>query len=388
MRISYKYRDQITRTQLISLSTVLFITFLFGLYYTRAHLYSTEFGHDEGYYIEMAKRWVDTGVYAYASDVPNAFVPPGLPVYLALCYKLFGFEPTGLAAIRILQLAFSVLTVFLVYIYGYQLSGMRNVGIIAAGLISLNLNFYSYTYALLTENIYFLSMMLFAVAFTYAQKQDKLWLHFVSGLLFCVCVMIRSAIVIVVFVIYIPTIIKNKHNPIYAFKCLGLFVLGFAMLALPWWIRNIVVLDELILFCKQSHIVFAGMAKDIYALGIAQPESFTGCFGVLLELLKRDPVGTIYWFTIGKFEIFFMQYSEDMFSVFAAIPKNIVVFFGIPTCVRALFSSRYRWGVITFFIYLFVVFLGVPTSRYGLQYLFFLSVAAAYALNSLHLAFR
>ena len=169
---------------------------------------------------------------------------------------------------------------------------------------------------------------------------------------------------------------------VHVFKCAALFFLGFVIVGIPWWIRNIVVLDELILFCKQNHVIFHGMASGIESQGFDRPDSVREYLSLFLTILKNDPKSTLYWYSFEKFEILFMEYSYDMFSVIAAVAKNIVVFLGLPVCVMALFSKRSLPIVINFFAYMLVVFIGVPSSRYGLQFLFFLSVAAAWVLDT------
>ena len=94
------------RREALYLAGILLLTLGLALYYTLPRLRSADFGHDEGYYMAMARRVVEEGVYSYgASGEPNAFVPPGLPLYLALCCRLFGFGPSGLAVMRLLQVS-------------------------------------------------------------------------------------------------------------------------------------------------------------------------------------------------------------------------------------------------------------------------------------------
>ena len=374
----FKSDYQLSKKQKLFLFSAIVLALILALYYVVSHLYSTDFGHDESRYINMAQQLVEKHIYGYSSEVPNAFVPPGYPLFLSFCYLIFGFSPRGLAAIRIIQTIFSVLTVYLTFVFSSKLTENNTVGIISAFLIALNINFYSYTFSFLTENLYFFLMMIFAVFFLFTARQDKLWPHFISGILFSACIMVRSAIFPIILTVYIPVFIKYKNEKKVALTRFLLFVAGFIVLALPWWVRNAVVLHEFIPFCKQDHIFFAGLAEDIYSLGYSQPNGIVGNIAVFFDLLGKDPVGTLSWATLGKFKVIFLDYGNSINELFSEFVSCITVFCGLPICIKGLFCKENRWAFITFFIYLLTVFFGVPSQRYGLQFMFFLSACAAY----------
>ena len=373
----FKSDHQLSKKQKLFLIAAILLALVLSLYYVFSHFYSTDFGHDESRYIKMAQQLVEKHVYGYSSEVPNAFVPPGYPLFLSLCYLIFGFSPSGFAAIRIVQTVFSVLTVYLTFVFAAKLANNNTVGIISVWLIALNLNFYSYTFSFLTENLYFFLMMIFAVFFVFTMRQNKLWPHFVSGLLFCSCVMVRAAIFSILIPAYIPVFLKYKTEKKQAMFRFVLFIFGFVVLALPWWIRNTVVLHEFIPFCKQSHIFFAGLAEDIYSLGYSQPNGFSGNIAVLFDLLQKNPVGTLSWATFGKFKAVFLDYGSSINEAVSEFVSCVTLFCGLPVFIKGLISKAHRWTFITFFVYLFTVFLGVPSQRYGLQFMFFFSVCAA-----------
>lgn len=357
------------------LLAALFLSLLLGIYYVSPCLTSSEFGHDESYYMAMAQRLAEEHVYAYGDSAsPNAFVPPGLPLYLCLCYCLFGFGPQGLAIMRILQIGYTVLTVFLVYVFGKQLTGSAWAGVLAAWMIATNLSFYAYTDTFLTENLYFLFMMSFAVLYSHTLRRDNQG-FFASGLLFCACVMIRSAIAATLPLLLVPIFQKHREEKAQAFSRAGLFLLGFLLLALPWWIRNAVTLHEWIPFCKQKHIVYLGFAEDMSSY--PPPEGIRGHLRLLGELLRTDLWGTLSWMTAGKFKILFLQTGTSLNSRLYAVNTITIVLLGMPVWIWRLFSKRHCLSSLCFLVYLLVVFCGVPDQRYGLQFLFYLSIQAA-----------
>lgn len=366
-----------------ALLAALALTVLLGVYYVSPRLTSSAFGHDEAYYMAMAQRLVEEHFYSYGdSGEPNAFVPPGLPLYLSLCYIVFGFGPKGLAAMRILQIFYTALTVFLAYVFCRQLTWNSPysawTGVVAAWIIATNLSFYSYTAAFLTENLYFLLMMLFAVFYAHTWRRDRLWQYFASGLLFCACVMIRSAIVAILPILLISLLLSRRGENRRSFARFALFLGGFTVLALPWWIRNAVVLHAWIPFCKQEHIVYLGLAKDL--TGFEQPRGIGAHLRLLADLFARDGAEELRWLTVEKFKIIFLEHGSDLNSRLYTINTAFVVALGLPVCVWGLFKGKHRLGSICFLVYLLVVFCGVPAQRYGLQFLFYLSTQAAMLL--------
>jgi 4-amino-4-deoxy-L-arabinose transferase-like glycosyltransferase len=173
--------------------------------------------------------------------------------------KLFGTDVFGIFCIQIVQGILTSLTVFLTFLLGYMLTKKYSVGIIAALLIALNGFFPFLSRFLLTETLYYFTMMLFFVVFVCTMKKDKWWLHFISGILFCVSVMVRPLIIIILPFVYLPYIIeKRKQWKKFVFPILA-FIAGFVIVALPWWIRNIVTMGRLILLLHRPTRYMQGL---------------------------------------------------------------------------------------------------------------------------------
>lgn len=129
--------------------------------------------------------------------------------------------------------------------------------------------------------------------------------------------------------------------------------------------------------------IYAGLAQNVAALGLTDPGSLLGNVALLFKLLLKDPLGTLYWMTLGKFNIIFMANSDVGYGViFTSVVKNITLYIGLAGCVRAFFTREYRWPTIVFLIYLLSSFLFVPTQRYALQYLPFLAIFTGYTSPS------
>ena len=365
------------------LALICITAFLYSLFYVEtAGKYSTSYSPDEGNYINMAKRLLSEGVYSFWGNGPDAYVSPGFPLFLALFMKIFGTDLQGIFCIKVIQCLLSALTVFFTFMLGYLLTKKYSVGIIASTLIAINGVYAFYSCRLLTETLYYFTMMLFFVVFVLAVQRDKLWLHLLSGALLCVSVMVRPLIIIVLPFIYIPLIIRKWKQWKEMCQPILLFAAGFIIVGLPWWIRNLVTMDRLILLATQTNPIYAGLAQNVAALGLTDPGSLLGNVVLLFKLLLKDPLGTLYWMTLGKFNIIFMANSDVGYGViFTSVVKNITLYIGLAGCVRAFFTREYRWPTIVFLIYLLSSFLFVPTQRYALQYLPFLAIFTGYILT-------
>lgn len=379
--------DKARTAQLCALFLICLGAFLYGLYTIELWgRYSTEYTPDEGHYIEMAKRLLAGEYYGYWGGGPDAVVSPGQPVYLVICMAVFGTGLEGIYRIKVLQCVLLAATVFCVYLLGAQLTGRRGVGLLACLIFALNGQPYLYVHRLLTETPYCFFMMLFFVVFAHALKKESPWLHGAAGLCFGAAVMVRPLIIIIAPFLYIPWAVSCWKDWKRLFKPILFFAAGFVLICLPWWVRNLVTLHKVILLATQTNPIYAGLARDVQALGLKDPGSLWGNVKLLLGLLRDDFSGTIYWLTFGKFEIIFMDGLPACHPrILAVFMRNATVFLGLCGGVRAFFSKK-GWGpALVFWVYFASSFLFVPTGRYALQYIPFLAILAAWLLS---LAFK
>lgn len=368
----------------IFLLLVCLLGFLYSLYYAEnwdklSELYTP----DEGNYIAMAKRLLGTGVYGYWGDTPDAYVTPGYPLFLAACMSVFGTSLQALHCIKIVQCVMTGLSVFLVFLVGYLSTKRYAVGIIAAVLMALNGLYPYFSRYLLTETLSVFTSLLFFAVILCATQKNKWWLYLLSGITLCVATMVRPLIVIVFPCIVVAEIIIKWKNHKVWLRNIGFFILGFIIVAMPWWIRNAVTLNQFIPLATQTNPMYAGLAPDVEALGLQDPGTLFGNVILLIKLLFTKPLSTVYWMTFGKFsKIFFDTNSLPYLFELYNIVKNTTVVLGIFGFLRALFSKKHRCTAIIFFIYLLSILLFIPVSRYAVGYLPLLAVAAGYLLDT------
>lgn len=106
--------DKARFAQYCALALICLGAFLYAVYHVEIMgKYSTQYTPDEGNYIEMARRMLNGGPYGYWGDTPDAYVSPGLPVFLVALMALFGSGLKGIYCIQLVQCVQLSATVFL-----------------------------------------------------------------------------------------------------------------------------------------------------------------------------------------------------------------------------------------------------------------------------------
>ncbi|MEI9977452.1 MAG: glycosyltransferase family 39 protein [Edaphobacter sp.] len=103
-------------------------------------------------YGNIARNWMEHGVYSFtqppAAPVPTLIRLPGYPMFLALCFGLFGFDHYG--AVMVVQCAIDLFTCLVIAALAARLFG-RRAGMAALWLTALCPFMAAYTAAPLTE---------------------------------------------------------------------------------------------------------------------------------------------------------------------------------------------------------------------------------------------
>mgnify|MGYP002624541630 CR=1 FL=1 len=352
-------------------------------------LHSTA-GHspDAQNYIAMAQRLVEEGVYSFWGNGPDAYVTPGYPLFLAGCMALFGTGEQGILAVRVLQCLLAAATVLLTYLLGRRVTGSGVVGLIAAALLTGNVPYYYYSQRVLTETLYFFTMVVFFLAFVAAREKGGWARHLVAGMLLAVSVLVRPQLVILVPFLYLPHLWKHRRDWKAAWIPLLCFLGGFVAVCLPWWVRNLVTLHRFVPLATQTNPIFAGLAPDVYGMGLKNPGSLLGNVALFFQLLGENFVGTLNWMTLGKFQVIFLTDFTYSPIVLTAVVKDITLYLGLFGGLLALFTRKGRRYAVLFWIYFLSAFLFVPTSRYSLQYYPLMAIFAGWLLVTAFTAVR
>ena len=195
-------------------------------------------------YITMGQQLAQNGVYAYESTQSNAAVVPAYPVLLSMIFKTPGANiDAKINTIKILQLLFSVSAIVFIYLAAKNTFD-KIAGIVAALFITFYPAFV-YSWTELVPTTIFTAVFLFYLAIQLKAIQDSSIVYsMLSGFLFGLVVLLNPSCIIIGLIPLIYNSIKF-HNG-FSLKFIGMFLGGFLIPLIPWWIRNIITLKQFI----------------------------------------------------------------------------------------------------------------------------------------------
>ncbi|WP_409342132.1 glycosyltransferase family 39 protein [Paenibacillus sp. MBLB4367] len=264
-----------------------------------------EMSPDSINYDAMTRQLLEDGVYAYADTEPNAKITPGYPLFMAAVYKLADYRlHDPLPWIRYIQVLLSVASLWLIYRIGKELSNDA-AGLAAAFAAAVYPPFVWANGAVLTEvlGIFLMLGHVFAQIRTFRSPGGPL--AFVSGLLLGLTVLVRPE--------FLPLLLVNygfywlwKRDMKRTLKLFACSAAGLALVLMPWWVRNVVTLNEWVVTATQANPFKAGTYPyKNYDDGLVDPEGKTE-MEVAVERLKKgfstQPWLYIEWYTIGKLD--------------------------------------------------------------------------------------
>jgi 4-amino-4-deoxy-L-arabinose transferase-like glycosyltransferase len=282
--------------------------------------------YDSIHYEMLTKQWLRTGVYGYyAQDKPgvaDALVPPGYPSFLAPFYGLSGMTSTERGgpylAIYLAQLAVGIGMLVLTWIHARTVAGERAAGI-AVLLLAPMCSVYWQPSILLTQMLSTTLFVAYLVVLARALRDGKTGWAIGAGLVFAAVLMTRPTTLpsgLVPLLVGISAALPARR------KVSLLALAGAAVGVLPWIVRNWVVLGSPTPITDRDETVIAGI--DPYFRGLGKADQVSGAsahaYSALSDAAKvatsklqyswerlgrswrRDPWGTLGWFTIGKLQ--------------------------------------------------------------------------------------
>ncbi|MUG47197.1 ABC transporter permease [Paenibacillus woosongensis] len=371
------------------------------------HLYSEElvnrFGpgivqygsYDATFYAKAAEQLLYEGILGYNSEQPNAYVTPGLPIYLACTFALADLVHIDHSLMaKIFNLLLSVGTIYIVYLICKE-TFSRRIGLIAAVVHTFYFPIMHYFRTLLTETpsmfFFYLSVYLFVMCL----KTNKKFFHIIFGIIFSISLMIRpNQAPLILIPIYL---VIKKFGVKESFKIALLWLIGPLLIILPWIIRNAIQLNEFVLFSTQSNPLFAGsnpffledynlMLQNLQNSGMSESE-----YAILRikEGFRSNPILWINWFLFGKTMYLFNHPSGwynyitnyGYLTPLVKIYHFSILFIGVGISiisknkkVRIIFSSL--------LVYVGFCNLFLPNDRYGFFIYPFLIILFSYAINA------
>lgn len=374
----------------LSMSAKLAMIFL---YKNRLTLYS-----DDLNYIKSAVVLLKRGILTYNNyNEPTVFIMPLYPLFLTSIFKLFGYGLSGLQIIRVIQVLFSCVTIFLVFLTAKRLFDYK-IALIASFFTAFYIPNITTPGYLMTEALFtMLLMTLIYSSLFFTDKPGKVKFA-VLGAIWAAATLCRPTIALypVILAAYCYFYHRMRLYPI--IKFLGIMSLSFIIIMSPWWIRNYREYGKFIPLAASSgnpmlqgtYIDYIQSPDEIvyYKLGKNTLETNRIEVEVAKNRIKtgfqKDFWGYLNWYTIKKTILYWCGafYWQEIFG----ISKNIALLFhyilllGIPGIVCVLFGNFTKFilpvAVIAYFNIVHCVYMAFD--RYAYPMMTLLTIFSAF----------
>jgi 4-amino-4-deoxy-L-arabinose transferase-like glycosyltransferase len=189
---------------------------------------------DEFEYVELAKNLAEGHGFSYKGQL-TSFRPPGYAFLISAMFRLF--DTTSPIPVRALQILFSVITVYVVYRLGRDGWGER-LGLWAAGIFAFYPSLIGFNNMLLTEPSFMLCVSLACwTMMRYLQAPHVGWIVGM-GVSLGLGALIRDTLFYAAPITTAFLLIHAFKNRRYPLRHVAAFVGGFAIVILPWIVRN------------------------------------------------------------------------------------------------------------------------------------------------------
>ena len=391
----------------LSRRTALLLAILIALFAVVAVAYTATYGKhfakpggDGVAYERSAVQLLQKGIYGYKSPVPNAYMSPGYPLFLAAIYKATGHVWSGRprTVLCLIQILIACTTILALFLIGRRLFNER-IGLIAALLFVLYPPMIVATNLWLTETLATATLAWFVYVSIVAMDGEdwKPWV--LSGVLLGVTVLIRPGVLPIAIVPFVVRFFWGSRKGL--LKAVVVTVLAFAVVMAPWGIRNQIVLHNTYLLSSHSgDPILAGVDPYYYELGQTK-YTFHGpsyetwqtthppytkneyATRAIEAELKSKPLQTVWWFTAGKtvrmYSVNWLAETGPIGSWTTAVRMFVVVlgWLGVAYAVR---ERRLRVLALVLGLGSLALLTVSPEPRYAFSWIAFLTVPAAVVL--------
>lgn len=284
--------------------------------------------NDDVKYIRTAKILLEKGMLTDSdTNKPTAAEMPGHAVMLAGCMKVFGYD-NGVVAFRVVQACLQALSIFLLFLIGTTVFN-GTVAILACVLSSFYVADIVSTGLIMMEVACKFLLLLLIYISIYAVKTKKTGYYIWGGLVWGIACLVRPTIATFPVVIFGLWLIQR-----YSFKEMLKYTLVtsavFAMVMMPWWIRNYRAFDRFIPlalasgnpFLQGTYINydqtrdFMGYMPGANAVETDRIEMETG-IRRLETYFPKYPMEYVQWYTIGKARYLwrYPYYWKEVFGI-------------------------------------------------------------------------
>lgn len=185
-------------------------------------------------YDSLAKTLAERGEYSYQHEgLPILRRPPVYPFFLAILYRLFGYNHQ---IVRFVQVLIDVFTCWIVYLIALRIFNRRIVAIVAISLFALYVPFWINVGSILSETLATFLIALFVYALLLAEEKPSKIRYAVTGVILGLASLCRPTTLFFPFLLLIVSFFqKNKTRNV---RLIGFLITGMVLTMAPWVIRN------------------------------------------------------------------------------------------------------------------------------------------------------
>jgi 4-amino-4-deoxy-L-arabinose transferase-like glycosyltransferase len=359
------------------------ISLVFRLCYVARIHWVTIYG-DMVHYDHAAQVIINRHVFSFWGYQPDAFVTPGYPLFLALCYRVAllvsSSHQVGMKAAILAQAVLSAATAMFFY-----WTSRRMLNRVFAVMVTLLWIFYlpavvSIGY-LLTETLYVFFLLMFVWLFVLSMER-RTWYHWLlTGVVLAFCGLVRPT----VFPLAIAAAIyllwqwrKGEATLVQAAIEYAAYAGGFIITMLPWWIRNYAVFHKVVLSDTEvgNPLLFGSdpyfRSGPLLGHGLNQVQQKELAIHRIVEGFTHHFGEYLQWYTIGKLGILF---GRPWYPPFGAHPNPVLwlwvhmhVLFVILGVIGILIGLSYPKARFVSLVALFLIVIQlpfIPVNRYG-----------------------
>ncbi len=239
-----KYKKQLVLILLFGLFLrVLFTLFGAELYFGRSDFYYQE---DTYSYTQAAKNLIDYGSYKTSLDADNYSTgrTPTYSLFIALIYLISGKNMyIAMHLIMWIQVLLDTLCIILLFSISRKLFNSQRLGLVIAGLYAIYPFVIFRTPLIASESLGIILMIVSLYFFVKDKKYDYLISGIIIGAAILCKIQIAAIIPFMLVYILITKLIIIKRHILH----LVFFILGLAIVYLPWPIRNYYITGDVVL---------------------------------------------------------------------------------------------------------------------------------------------
>jgi len=303
--------------------------------------------HDTINYDVMVKQIIEKGIYAYKDEVSNAQVMPGFPLFLATIYKIVDYTARDpFPYVRNAQVLLSLVSLALIFLITRKLAGGW-VGLAALTASAIYPPFVWANGAILTEVLALFFFLLYIFWQLRALETATWYDSLIAGAFLGCTGLVRAEFLPVIVPIYLFYWFWKKKRDFWKLLLIGCIGIGVVMS--PWWIRNLVTMDKIILTATQTNPFTAGTYPNKnYEDGLVDRHGKTQD-EVARERLRigftQHTWTFVKWYTIGKLDYTYSRmYFGSIHGSYNIIPKpdlyhKAIIWVG----VLGLILTAIRW---------------------------------------------